>query len=147
QIIVPARALADAPSSVVNVVKIDSAEDLLCPDGTCPPPPECPEPAATVAAVTIAAITVGGDPTDNQACVRTPVIRETVVGPEATTPAPPADSVPEAPSAPTGILPRTGSSAMPIALAGICILWGVAALISSRRRRARRSTRRLLRAI
>jgi uncharacterized repeat protein (TIGR01451 family)/LPXTG-motif cell wall-anchored protein len=145
QIIVPARALADAPSSVVNIVKIDSPEDVLCPDGTCPPPPECPaSTATTIAAVTIAAVTVGGDPSDNQDCVRTVVAPgETVVGPEASTP--PTTSPPVAPppeeSPSTGILPRTGSSAMPIALAGVCILWGVAAVVASRRRRrARRPT-------
>jgi fimbrial isopeptide formation D2 family protein len=141
QIIVPARALTTAGTSVVNVVKIDSSEDLLCPDGTCPPPPECPAPASTV--VTVAAITVGGDPSDNQACVRTAVSPESVVGPEAggsstTTTSPPETTPPETGPA-TGILPRTGSSAMPIALAGLCIIWGVAAMIAARRRRARRS--------
>jgi uncharacterized repeat protein (TIGR01451 family) len=144
RIIVPARALAGAPTSVVNIVKIDSPEDVLCPNGTCPPPPECPQPNATaVAAVTITAVTVGGDPSDNQACVRTPVTPGgSAVGPEASTPtttAPP-PSPPPAESPSTGILPRTGSSAMPIALAGVCILWGVAAIVASRRRRARRST-------
>jgi hypothetical protein len=143
-IIVPARALADASSSVVNIVTIDSPEDLLCPNGACPPPPDCPEPAATtVSAVTLAAITVGGDPTDNQACVRTRVSPESVVGPEAGGSTPPATSPPVAPppveSPSTGILPRTGSGAMPIALAAICIFWGVAAMVASRRRRARRS--------
>jgi hypothetical protein len=144
RIVVPARALAGPARSVVNVVKIDSTEDPLCPDGTCPPPPECPEPnAPAVAAVTVAAITVGGDSSDNQACVRTTVDPAgSAVGPEASTPPPvvtPPDSVPE-PSPSPGILPRTGSSAMPIALGALCILWGVAATAASRRRRRSRSS-------
>jgi hypothetical protein len=140
QIIVPARALATAGTSVVNVVKIDSPEDVLCPDGTCPPPPECPEQTATaVAAVRVAAITVGGDPSDNQACVRTPVeSAETPIGPEAEQPPPTTVPSTEAPPI-QGILPHTGSSAMPLALAGLCIIWGVAATLVARRRRTRRS--------
>jgi uncharacterized repeat protein (TIGR01451 family) len=140
QIIVPARALANAPKSVVNVVKIDSSEDVLCPDGTCPPPPECPEPTASaVAAVRLAAITVGGDPSDNQACVRTPVApAETPVGPAGSTAPPTTVPTTDAPPA-QGLLPRTGSSAMPIAFAGLCIIWGAAATLVARRRRPRRS--------
>jgi LPXTG-motif cell wall-anchored protein len=92
--------------------------------------------------VTIAAITVGGDPTDNQACVRTPVEPASIVGPEAgastSTVAPPADSAPETAPA-TGILPRTGAGSALLAFGAVFLLAGFGLTAFARRRRARRS--------
>ena len=54
-IVVPARVVAGTAGPVRNVVTIDSPEDPLCPNGTCPPPPpDCTSPSAS---------------TDNEACV------------------------------------------------------------------------------
>ena len=78
----PHHTLANTPNPVVNSVTIDSAEDPLCPDGACPPPPDCQTPAAQGVAL-LAAPVGGGDPSDNQDCVRTAV---TTVGGEDITP-------------------------------------------------------------
>jgi hypothetical protein len=133
-IIIPARVLAGTVGPVRNDVTIDSTEDPLCPDGTCPPPPECPEPATRAgptAAVLAETVTAADPPSDNQDCVLTAVTAAgggQIVPPPTTAPPPTVTGPP---------LARTGPNSLPAALGGVFFLTGVGLMVLERRRRTR----------
>jgi uncharacterized repeat protein (TIGR01451 family) len=123
-IVVPARVVAGTTGPVQNIVTIDSPEDPLCPNGTCPPPPEC---VASVAPATPTAAVTAGDASDNQACVLTSVTEAS--GGVVTPPAPP--PVTHSP------LARTGPDDLPALLGGLLVIGGFGLVMVTRRRRAR----------
>ena len=122
-LVVPVRAEVGAPNPSTNTVTIDSPEDPLCPDGVCPPPcdPTSAELRASPAPVAVRMQTadiraaeplaviaaVAGDPTDNQACVQTPI-----------TEASSANVAPDPPRSGWSSLPFTGSGALASVLLG-----------------------------
>ena len=142
-IVVPVRAEVGAPNPSTNTVTIDSPEDPLCPDGVCPPPCDptsaelafagtgrvrmqtadirAAEPLAVIAAV-------AGDPTDNQACVQTPI-----------TEASSANVEPDPPNSGWNSLPFTGLSALASVLVGASLLTGGLVLVTIARRRRTRA--------
>jgi hypothetical protein len=139
-ITVPARVVAGTVGPAQNLVTINSTEDPLCPNGACPPPPACTSTAPQVVAVaasfeataSVSAASIGGgDPSDNQACVITPV--EATLG----TGVVPVTTTPTSSSGQGGVLAFTGLSGLPSLLAGLCLVSGFGLVVVARRRRTR----------